>query len=360
MSVPWWSPKYNFRKNIKITAGAANLPVNTPVLSAIDVGALVTALKVRSDKNDARIVYWNGSTYTDLFRDYVATTSMIFSLQAQINAAANDAGYYLYYGSAGEVTSKQPSSNSDYLKVYSFFGTSPDANTYGIWVPRAVGESTLTDMMGLDNGTYTGSLTVNTDGPFGRYITFNGSSSNYIDFGNVGNLSVTSGGLTIEALVNTANSGSRDAIFTKWDVDSNPTANQYELMLNLGATTQDVEGNYESNVSTRGSTPGGNLSSGVWTWVATAWNGSIPKIFSYLNGSEVSNSTATEVKTALMNGGTATRMGKSGDVNSSAKVSVVRFSNTARTSFPYTVGLTNPPTMTYGSEERIGVGGFIL
>jgi hypothetical protein len=87
---------------------------------------LVSLGKSLANGNDARIVYWNGSTWTELARILfddgpagqasstwnAATTTLFFKTVAGIAASGSDAGYYLYYGNpiAGSPPTNTPSS----------------------------------------------------------------------------------------------------------------------------------------------------------------------------------------------------------------------------------------------------------
>ncbi len=105
-----WLPVggYKYRRNIPITAGTAVVPLGYSASLIFDHASLVTAGKSRADGNDVRVLYWNGSTWTQLDRVLdsgsswnTSTTKIWFKTQAAIGAGASDTNYYLYYGNLG-------------------------------------------------------------------------------------------------------------------------------------------------------------------------------------------------------------------------------------------------------------------
>src|SRR3989304_4136700 len=90
----WWNASYGYRKQLTITApSTSQLPSGYPIIVSEDTAALQTASKLLANRNDWRIVYWNGSTLIDLTRDYVSTTRTVFALQAAIKSSASDTNY---------------------------------------------------------------------------------------------------------------------------------------------------------------------------------------------------------------------------------------------------------------------------
>jgi hypothetical protein len=101
----WWNASYQYRHKISIKAGATNVPTAYSVKFQFDHAALVSASKSLSSGNDIRIVYWNGSSWTELDRRLddqsawnSARTQVWFRTQAAINANQSDDNYYMYYG----------------------------------------------------------------------------------------------------------------------------------------------------------------------------------------------------------------------------------------------------------------------
>lgn len=100
----WWDANYQYRQKVTITAGSAQVPTGYTVSSTFNHANLVTNSKSLSSGNDIRIVYWNGSVWTELDRALDessswnnASTKVWFKTQAVINASASDDNYYMYY-----------------------------------------------------------------------------------------------------------------------------------------------------------------------------------------------------------------------------------------------------------------------
>ena len=107
----WWSSNYSYRKRITVTNNdSAQLAANTIGSFTADTQALISGSKLRSDGKDWRIVYYNGSTETEIAQLVESgwnstSTETWFRLQAAINAGASDGNYYVYYGYSSESTS---------------------------------------------------------------------------------------------------------------------------------------------------------------------------------------------------------------------------------------------------------------
>jgi hypothetical protein len=117
----WWDSNYQHRKKITITTGATGMPIGYSVSFTEDTASLITSSKLRSDGNDWRIAYWNGSSWVELDRwvdDIIgdgwntANTITWFETQAAIGASSSDDNYYVYYEYASE-TQSAPASMSD-------------------------------------------------------------------------------------------------------------------------------------------------------------------------------------------------------------------------------------------------------
>jgi len=108
---PWFNTNFEHRKKITITNNdSVTLVVNTIVEFVQDTAALITAGKLRSDGKDYRVVFWNGSTNTEIARDIydafnTSATLVWFRLQAAITASGTDDEYYIYYDFPTESTS---------------------------------------------------------------------------------------------------------------------------------------------------------------------------------------------------------------------------------------------------------------
>lgn len=99
----WWNQSYSYRKQLTISP-TTYVPLNSLAKLTIDTAALETAGKLRSDRKDLRIVYWDGNAWKEIERDYVDTTATYFILQKSINPTSPDSNYYVYYGNANETT----------------------------------------------------------------------------------------------------------------------------------------------------------------------------------------------------------------------------------------------------------------
>jgi len=138
----WWNQSYLYRKQLTISP-AAYLGPNSIIKLTLDTAALVTDVKLRSDRKDWRIVYWDGNNWKEIDRDYVDATTTYFALQKGIAAAATDTNYYAYYGNANESTTAL----SDISQIGGAKwggGTSHDGGDY-VRIPSAINnQSALT------------------------------------------------------------------------------------------------------------------------------------------------------------------------------------------------------------------------
>ena len=177
-SQSWWNANYTYRKQLTITAPSAQaLPVGYPIVITEDTAALESGGKVRSDRKDWRVVYFNGTSYVDLTRDYVTTGKTVFALQAAISAAGSDNNYYVFYGYSSESTDKQPTTDADWNAVYGLYGTTPDANSLGVWHVKEGSGTSLVDTAGAyDLACSTTTPSWNTTGPFGRSVKYSGTT----------------------------------------------------------------------------------------------------------------------------------------------------------------------------------------
>ena len=138
-SAPWWNTDYTYRKCISITApGGEAVPAGYSVELTEDTAALVTATKMLASRNDLRIVYWNGTTNTELDRHYSAAASTWFKIQAEIDAAATNTSYFLYYGNAAATAP-----DVDFDNVY-LFGDNVESGVMTDWSTSLTLTTTLT------------------------------------------------------------------------------------------------------------------------------------------------------------------------------------------------------------------------
>lgn len=345
-SQSWWNASYAYRKQLTITAAlGAQVPAGYPVKVTEDTAALETATKVRSDRKDWRVVYFNGSTWTDLSRDYVSTTSTYFGLQAAIESGQSDTNYYLYYGYSGESTTKQPSTDTEWNAVYGMYGTTPDSNTKAIFHFReGTGSTVNDDSTGTNNGTGT-NLTWGTDGKFGRYGIFSASNT-YVNAGTSSDLAL--GSMTIEGWF--YHTGGASEVFISKGVETapNPQTN-YELANLTGGDGAYLRQNDGSAFQSSGKNSG-VMTASTWTHVAVTFDGTSTTKW-YKDGVLQSND-VNAISGGLTNSGGPFQLGRSHDTGArnywGGRMQHIRVSNVARTSFPYV--LATEPTATAGTE----------
>lgn len=165
----WWNGNYTYRQQLTITAPAGiTIPANFPIKVEIDTAALQTAGKVRSDRKDWRIVFWNGTTWVELYRHYVDTTATYFPLQAELAGGSSNNNYYVFYGYASESTDKTPTTEADWNSIY--YPKDDDAYVLGLWHLREGTGDSAEDSSGnnLDMSKQSGTSSWHTDGRYGN------------------------------------------------------------------------------------------------------------------------------------------------------------------------------------------------
>lgn len=123
-SIAWWDNTYGYREQLTITNNSGSpLPSGYSVCVSLDHSPLVEAGKSLSNGDDIRIVYWNGSTSTELDRvnesswHTPGTDAQIwFKVQADIAGSGTDNNYFIYYGN--KAPTSPPANRSN---VYEFF-----------------------------------------------------------------------------------------------------------------------------------------------------------------------------------------------------------------------------------------------
>ena len=134
---PWWDASYAYRMKLSTTTQSL-LPSDYTITLSVNTASLISGGKLRSDANDLRIVYYGGSTFTDLNRVFVSAlnstdTNISFNLVDAIQASSLDTNYWIYYGNNSPGA---PNDNND--GVYLFFdnfekSASLDTNKWGKW-----------------------------------------------------------------------------------------------------------------------------------------------------------------------------------------------------------------------------------
>ena len=116
------TPGWNYRQRLNIHNNVASqLPTGYSVRLVLDTVNLVNAGKLRSDGNDLRVLWFNGTTPIELDRFAetafnTANTEIWFRTQATIAGNTDDANYWIYYGN--------PSANA---------APANRANVYALW-----------------------------------------------------------------------------------------------------------------------------------------------------------------------------------------------------------------------------------
>ena len=336
----WWNTNYGYRQQLTITADAAYAaPSGYPVKITIDTAALQTASKVRSDRNDWRVVYWNGSSLVELFRDYISASVTFFSLQAAITAGQSDSNYYIYYGYASESTSKQPTVDTEWNQAYAMFGTTPDANSKAIYHMREGSGTALADDKGANDGTITGA-TWATAGLLGRYLDFEGTDD-WVDCSNGSDFDL--GSFTLEGWFWLDNTGNRN-LLGKWGATD--TTKAYELFVNDKLKGYIANGaGVEENVT--GST---TLSTGKWYHLAFSYDGAgderlfVDGVLETETAGSLSITPGSIANSFYIGGQASTTQDFDGQAQH------IRVSNVLRTSFPYAIPAANQPTVSGGEE----------
>jgi CSLREA domain-containing protein len=118
---PWWDCDYLYRQKITVTNNdTILLDVDTITSFFANTQQLINDGKLRSDGNDWRILYWNGSIWSEIAQLVEAgwnstSTETWFRLQAAIDPSDSDDGYYVYYGNAAEATSPSTFTTSEQI-----------------------------------------------------------------------------------------------------------------------------------------------------------------------------------------------------------------------------------------------------
>ncbi|MCX5800094.1 MAG: hypothetical protein NTX17_01695 [Candidatus Eisenbacteria bacterium] len=177
-SATWWNYSYGYRQQLTISNNSTSvLPAGYSVSLSLDHFSLVEAGKSLANGNDVRIVYWNGSTHTELDRvnelgwNTAGTNAQIwFRIQADIVGSGTDDGYFLYYGNRD--AGAPP---ADRKNVYEFFDNFSDYDTrqYDTSVPGT------TDVIGngdeqawkVQSGTWNIENDAQADGTTGKVLS---------------------------------------------------------------------------------------------------------------------------------------------------------------------------------------------
>lgn len=342
-ALPWWNFQYKYRKQLTITAPVSNtVPIGYPVITTEDTSALQTAGKLLANRNDWRVVYWNGTSWNDLPRHYINTTKTIVGTKIAIGANLTDDNHFIYYGNALEGTNKQPTSDADWNGIYY---PKNDGSIVGLWHCKESSGTTVVDTSASRNFSFVqggGSIT-RIQGKFGYALDFPASHLTYLQTSAINLdrftfqgwfLGAVSGG-TILRLVD----GGAGLAQTEMGIHSDNR---------VWATAWGSTG---SNSTT---TPTALVSNTVWHHIAIAFDGTswfrfyqdgVLKHSAQLNtgGQVILRSTTSGIRSGHGYGG---------------KMQNTRLTTLAQSSFPY--AFTATPSVVAGLEEAPSGGSFIL
>ncbi|GLZ30123.1 hypothetical protein Lesp02_23130 [Lentzea sp. NBRC 105346] len=114
----WWNANYAQRHVITVTTTTAASPADYTQSVTFDHAAMVSAGTAQADGDDVRVLYWNGSTWTELDRvldDYSSwnstTTQLWFKLPTAIGASSSDGSYFLYHANPSAASPPVTKSN---------------------------------------------------------------------------------------------------------------------------------------------------------------------------------------------------------------------------------------------------------
>jgi hypothetical protein len=94
----WWDASFGYRQQITVAGGSSGVSSNAAVFVFADDEALHLAGKVREDRHDWRVVYFDGRESYEISRDYTGVGETWFKIQADIPPDSFDYGYFIYYG----------------------------------------------------------------------------------------------------------------------------------------------------------------------------------------------------------------------------------------------------------------------
>ena len=129
-SIPWWNGSFIYREPVNITPmHNFTLPGNYTINYTINTQQIVSDLKMQSNGNDLRMVYWDNATNTNIELDRIITnvnavqTSVLFRTYDNIANISSNPNYYVYHG-----YSSAPAAPSNLSKVM-FYLDNFDSNT---------------------------------------------------------------------------------------------------------------------------------------------------------------------------------------------------------------------------------------
>lgn len=125
----WWNANYRYRVPLTITAGPAGATAGQTVVLTSPTSLYVNLGLMQTDRDDLRIIYWDGNTNTELDRDYVSVTDLRFKLQSPITPGASTGAYFMYLGNAS--ATNPPANRANVYEYFQDFST--DVFGAGTW-----------------------------------------------------------------------------------------------------------------------------------------------------------------------------------------------------------------------------------
>ncbi|KPJ58233.1 MAG: hypothetical protein AMJ46_14490, partial [Latescibacteria bacterium DG_63] len=187
--VPWWDPAYGYCEQITITAPASkDVPNGYPIKLTFDHASLYSAGKSQEYGDDIRILYWNGSSWTEVPRTLFdnnltssswnqSNTTILFKTQADIPAGTSNTSYYIYYGNPGASSPPTNTLSSRYFVAESLTETQTSSTSYASKVQLQFTPSSTSEhwvVVATWRQREVGNLGTTTTAGFGR-VSLNGA-----------------------------------------------------------------------------------------------------------------------------------------------------------------------------------------
>ncbi len=326
---PWWNTAYHYRRQLTVQAHV-NTPQYYPIRAIVDVSG-----KIQSDGRDLRVLYWTGTSWTELHREYIAGSNEIWMpLQTSLSANQSSNSYFIYYGNPSEVGTAPADPN----QIYNAPGA--DGNTQVLYHFAEASGTTASDSSNNHYNASLGQGVQRVSGRFGRGVQMTRGSTYPVE-ANTGTMGLGAG-ITVEAWVNrTAANGQLTAkhcgscgsgwVFVASMSEGNNSQLQWEG-LGTGPTYSDYA-------------PSLNV------WHHLAWTYDYTTVRFYVDGALVQAVGRSGGNTDTTN---VMRIGAidAGYADFSGVVDEFRISNRAVSNFSYVIMPANDPTISAGSEEQ--------
>jgi predicted GH43/DUF377 family glycosyl hydrolase len=152
-SPTWWNGHYRCRQQLKLCTFNSAIAAGSDVRTSVDTAALEDAGKVRADRMDWRILFYDtsNSTWIEIARDYTDSSATWFRTRGDIAPNSSESDYYAYYGYPAESTPPYAYTHSGGASsIYTVLDSSQGEavrgyyNGYQAWEYR-IGTSTTAD-----------------------------------------------------------------------------------------------------------------------------------------------------------------------------------------------------------------------